>query len=163
MILDPDRFGRTNPHRGCPLADDAPLWINSRGGRMTGRQYRDRFETFAKLAGLDLAEGRVTPQLMRLTGATIALESGVPLPVVMQMGRWTNVKTLLKHYLRSKMITLHEANQKAANVERLVMEQVPALFLFRARQTALYSERFGDLIVNQHGHFAFDRLGAASK
>jgi len=57
----------------------------------------------------------------------------------------------------------NEANQKAANVERLVMEQVPALFLFRARQTVLYSERFGDLTVNQHGHFAFDRLGAASK
>ncbi len=51
---------------------------------------------------------------------------------------------------------------KSAVIEQRVMDQVPALFLFRLRQMVLYSDRFDGLSVNPHGHFRFDRVRAAA-
>ncbi len=47
---------------------------------------------------------------------------------------------------------------KSAEIERRIMEQAPAVFLFQLKQIALYSSRFGDMAVNEHGHFRFSAM-----
>ena len=51
-----------------------------------------------------------------------------------------------------------EALIKSADIERRIMDQVPGLFVFRLEQMVLYSNRFGNLSVNPHGHFDFGSL-----
>lgn len=55
-----------------------------------------------------------------------------------------------------------DAVKRSSEIERRIMEQAPAVFLFRANQVALYSSRFGELSVNAHGHFRFDALKSAA-
>ena len=46
-----------------------------------------------------------------------------------------------------------EAVKASARIEQQIMEQAPALFLFRLRQMVLYSKRFENLSVTPHGHY----------
>lgn len=55
-----------------------------------------------------------------------------------------------------------EAMKKSAEIEKRIMEQAPSVFLFRLKQVALYSNRFGELAVNPHGHFRFSSLTAGN-
>lgn len=44
---------------------------------------------------------------------------------------------------------------QSAELEQQIMEQVPAIFLYRQRELALVSKRFTGLTVNPHGYFEF--------
>jgi peptide/nickel transport system substrate-binding protein len=44
---------------------------------------------------------------------------------------------------------------QSAELEQQIMEQVPAIFLYRQRELALVSKRFTGLAVNPHGYFEF--------
>lgn len=48
-----------------------------------------------------------------------------------------------------------EAVKASAQIEQRIVEQAPALFLFRLRQMVLYSEHFENLSVNPHGQYSF--------
>lgn len=51
---------------------------------------------------------------------------------------------------------------RSEEIEEQIMQQAPAIFLYRLNQMALYSNRFGILSVNPHGHFDFSRLKLAA-
>lgn len=48
-----------------------------------------------------------------------------------------------------------EAVKESAKIEQEIMEQVPAIFLYRLKGEVLYSKRFGDISINPHGYFRF--------
>ena len=48
--------------------------------------------------------------------------------------------------------------KKSAEIEQRIMDQAPAIFLYKLNQLILYSNKFGDLTVNGHGYFRFNRL-----
>lgn len=48
--------------------------------------------------------------------------------------------------------------RRSAEIEREIMSDVPAVFLYRQKYLALYSNRFADLQVNGHGHYQFETL-----
>ena len=50
------------------------------------------------------------------------------------------------------------AVKKSAEIEQRIMDQAPAIFLYKLNQLILYSNRYGDLTVNGHGYFRFNRL-----
>lgn len=62
-----------------------------------------------------------------------------------------------------RTLTQEAAVKKSAEIEKDIMVQSPALFLFRLKQVVLYSKRFGDLSVNPHGHFRFAALRKAER
>jgi|GEM_PF-729085 len=49
-----------------------------------------------------------------------------------------------------------EANKQCAAIEAEIMEEVPAIFLYREKYLTLYSKKFSGLSINQHGHFQFE-------
>jgi ABC-type transport system substrate-binding protein len=59
-------------------------------------------------------------------------------------------------------LTSELAVKKSAQIEKDIMEQAPAIFLFRLKGVVLYSNRYGDLSINPHGHFRFDSLRQAA-
>ena len=56
-----------------------------------------------------------------------------------------------------------EAVKTSALIEQRIMEQAPALFLFRLKQVVLYSKRFDDLSVNLHGHYRFAGMRSVAR
>lgn len=51
-----------------------------------------------------------------------------------------------------------ESVKRAAEVEAMIMEDVPAIFLYRQKPVVLHATQFGDLEINSHGHFSFEKL-----
>ena len=47
---------------------------------------------------------------------------------------------------------------KSSEIEQRIMEQAPAIFLYKLKQLVLYSNKYGDLPINGHGYFRFNRL-----
>lgn len=97
---------KTNQHRGCDFSNDAPIWWDpTREERVTPHEYSGTwFARAALAAGLTVsAVGfKPTPKLLRATGATLLIDSGVPIEQVAHMGRWKNVDVLRKHYHRMR-------------------------------------------------------------
>jgi len=54
-----------------------------------------------------------------------------------------------------------EANKECSAIEAEIMEDVPAIFLYREKYLTLYSRKFSGLSVNQHGHFQFELVKPA--
>lgn len=57
-----------------------------------------------------------------------------------------------------RSMSQEERIKKSAYIEKQIMEQAPANFLYRLNQMVIYSRRFEDIAVNEHGHFEFDQL-----
>jgi hypothetical protein len=54
-------------------------------------------------------------------------------------------------------MTGEAAVKESAQVEALIMEDVPALFLFRQITLVAHSKRLTKLSINGHGHYQFER------
>jgi ABC-type transport system substrate-binding protein len=48
--------------------------------------------------------------------------------------------------------------ERSAEIEERIMQDVPAIFLYRQKYIVLYSNRFDNLHVNGHGHYQFGEL-----
>ena len=57
-----------------------------------------------------------------------------------------------------RQMTSEAAVRKSAEIEKKIMEQVPAIFLFRLKGVVLYANRYDDLTINPHGYFQFATL-----
>lgn len=92
---------RRNPHLDCGFANNAPLvpYALCSAERYTKVICRQA-QVAANLSDLDFD---ITHQSYRSTGAVQYLDAGVPISTVVKMGRWTNSKTLLKHYNRPNL------------------------------------------------------------
>lgn len=53
-----------------------------------------------------------------------------------------------------------EANRRSATIEKEIMQDVPAIFLYREKYVVMYSKKFTDLSINRHGHFQFEGVRA---
>ena len=51
-----------------------------------------------------------------------------------------------------------ESVRRSAAIEQMVMEQVPAVFLYRQKYLVVYAKRFEGLRVNGHGHYELRTL-----
>jgi peptide/nickel transport system substrate-binding protein len=58
---------------------------------------------------------------------------------------------------RLRTMTGEAAVRESAQVEALIMEDVPALFLFRQITLVAHSKRLTKLSINGHGHYQFER------
>jgi hypothetical protein len=95
-----------NPHAGCDFADSSPLFVDADGERLSSKAYANRiWPTIREKAGLapEVLGWRVDPRHFRSTGATLALEAGVPIDVVAKMGRWKTREILEKHYVKVRL------------------------------------------------------------
>lgn len=102
-----------NPHRGCRLADDAPMWIDpTTGERPNADSFGRMFKRVAKKIGL--GDGPYVPGLhtLRATTATQAIESGQSPAEVVEAFNWSSEKTIRRHYTR-----LTVQGRKAANMK----------------------------------------------
>lgn len=52
------------------------------------------------------------------------------------------------------------AVKESAGIEQRIMEQAPSIFLYKLNQLILYSNKYGDLPINGHGYFRFNKLQA---
>jgi ABC-type transport system substrate-binding protein len=48
--------------------------------------------------------------------------------------------------------------KKSADIEQSIMEEVPAVFLYRQKYAVMYSRKFEGLVVNGHGHYQLEKL-----
>jgi integrase len=107
---------KTNPHRGCDFANDAPVWVEPLSGRRVN--LRDLSQTWfpaaCQAAGLTVERlgFRPTPKLLRATGATVLLDAGVPIETVARVGRWRDVEVLRQHYYRMREASVVEAARR---------------------------------------------------
>lgn len=92
----------TNPHHGCDFDPATPLWRTTDGHPLLPDAISSAFKKAAIAAGLTREKlgFSVTLKLLRATGATILLESGIAAETVQRMGRWSNLDTLKRHYNR---------------------------------------------------------------
>ncbi|RJX17054.1 MAG: ABC transporter substrate-binding protein [Desulforudis sp.] len=75
---------------------------------------------------------------------------------------WQFTDPLIDSELEGLRALSHEASvEKSAEIEKEIMEQAPAIFLFRLKQVILYSKKYGELSVNPHGYFRFSELSSA--
>lgn len=51
--------------------------------------------------------------------------------------------------------------RKSSAIEREIMDDVPANFLYRQKYAAMYSRKFAGLVVNGHSHFQLEKLRTA--
>jgi integrase len=113
---------KTNPHRNCDFANDAPVWWDPfKNQRLHPNDYSNvYFAAACKLAGLTpQAIGfKPTPKLLRATGATLLIDAGVPIAQVAKMGRWANEDVLRKHYHRMRDSAKTDAAQALDNATR---------------------------------------------
>jgi hypothetical protein len=85
------------------MADDAPVFAMPSTGE---RPHPDSYSAICVEAGVragltkETIGFRVTHKVLRATGATMLLEAKVEPETVQRMGRWTNVNTLRRHYVR---------------------------------------------------------------
>jgi integrase len=120
---------RSNPHRrGCDFGAGAPVWVDPTTGQRP-HPYDFTGVIFAAAvanAGLDLELGfKITPKILRSTGATLLLQAGIPVTTVMAMGGWKNASVLLTSYSRSNDQAKIEA---AAEVGRRAMQELGLSF-----------------------------------
>lgn len=113
---------KTNPHRGCDFANDAPVWWDfAKNQRLHPSDYSNTyFATACRLAGLTpKAIGfKPTPKLLRATGATLLIDAGVPIAQVAKMGRWQDENVLRRHYHRMRDASKTEAALALDNATR---------------------------------------------
>jgi peptide/nickel transport system substrate-binding protein len=50
------------------------------------------------------------------------------------------------------------AIKKTEDIEEAIMEEAPAIFLYRQKYAVMYSRKFEDLTVNGHGHYQLEKL-----
>ncbi len=90
-----------NPHSGCGLAHDAPVWVDPEtGNRPYPGTYSKKFKEAAVRACVGHPDYPPTTKALRISGSTLLLDANVPVDTVVRMGRWSSREVLLKHYNR---------------------------------------------------------------
>lgn len=51
-----------------------------------------------------------------------------------------------------------ESIKKSAAIEKAIMDESPAIFLYRQKYVVMYSKKFEGLVVNGHGHYQLEKL-----
>ena len=51
-----------------------------------------------------------------------------------------------------------ESLKASADIEKAIMDEVPAIFLYRQKQIIMFSNRFNELMVNGHDHFMLEKM-----
>lgn len=59
--------------------------------------------------------------------------------------------------LNDRMISVKDS----AKIEKMIMNTVPAIFLYRQKDVVIYSNKFKDLRINEHNHYMLEKLEKA--
>lgn len=84
--------------------------------------------------------------------------SKIPVPNFWQ---YSNPKVDEQLETLRKEVSREASVRKSTEIERQIMDDVPAVFLYRQKYVVLYSNRFTDLRVNGHGHYQFEEMKPA--
>ncbi len=106
-------LARGRPLLTADLGPRAPLFVNRRSGRLTGRSLRRNLVAHARAAGL---EGRVTPHTLRHSFATHLLEGGADLRAVQELLGHLHLSTtqIYTHVTRTRMQTVYAQSHPRA-------------------------------------------------
>jgi len=57
-------------------------------------------------------------------------------------------------------ITSRSSSVRRCNkIEKIIINDVPAIFLYRQQNVVIFSNEFRNLQLNQHNHFMFEVMG----